>query len=472
MRIGGSVTGHRVLLGLALAIVGCAPGEDSGNSLPEPASGSIEPLIPHPLTEKEVAHALQLSPLPPPPADPTNRVADDPAAALLGQRLFFDERLSRDGNTSCATCHDPGQEWTDGRQLAEGILPLDRHTMSLWNVAHQRWMFWDGRADSLWAQALIPFESPLEHAFSRLELAHVVATDDTLRREYEAIFGPLPELEDSDRFPPVGRPVPQDDHAHELARAHAARESTARGHTHGENSNFYHPHQRAWDEMSPDDQRAVTEVFVNLGKAVAAYERRIVTGPAPFDVFVQGLLERDEEKVAALGESARRGLQLFLGRAQCFNCHDGPLFSDREFHGLGLPSLSDGEPDPGRTRGREKVRTSTFNGVGEWSDDPDGPARFKIDLLPVHVHGGPEFRTPSLRNVSVTAPYMHQGQLATLEDVVRFYSTLEGASARRESILQPLDLSDEEVNDLVAFLDSLTGYPLRPELMRPIPEDR
>lgn len=449
----------RATAGLLLLPAACAPG------------GPTEPVVPDPFTAEEVERILRLSPLPPLPPDPTNAVADDPAAARLGQRLFFDERLSRDGDRSCASCHDPAEAFTDAQALAEGLRPLERHTPSLINVAHHRWYFWDGRADSLWAQALVPLESPLEHASSRLQVAHVVAGDPLLRTEYEEVFGPLPPLEDGARFPPTGRPVPADDHAHRLAAEHAAEarsrgDGRAGGHQHGEGSDFYHPHQRAWDGMTPEDREAVTRVFVNVGKALAAYQRRLVTGNAPFDRFVAGLRDGDPEKLAALDASARRGLKLFLGRGNCHFCHGGPLLSDLEFHDLGLPG-----DDPGRSRGLEALRRSEFVGTGRWSDEPEGRARFQVGQLPRHRHPAPEFRTPSLRNVTATAPYMHDGRLATLEEVVAFYSTLEEQRDHPppgETILEPLALTEREQADLVAFLESLTDLEVDPTLARPI----
>ena len=133
-----------------------------------------------------------MSPLDAPPLDPTNRVSGDPRAARLGQFLFFDTRLSANGSVACVTCHDPDRGWADGETLARGVHALERHSMSLWNAAYHRWYFWDGRADSLWAQALEPLEHPNEHGTTRLACAHLVHDDDELRAAYEEVFGPLP----------------------------------------------------------------------------------------------------------------------------------------------------------------------------------------------------------------------------------------------------------------------------------------
>lgn len=435
-----------------------------------PPSSGAELTFEAPVSEAGVQAALRMSPVPPAPVDPTNRVDADPRAAELGRLLFYSTALSKDGDVSCATCHLPEEAFVDGRRLALGVLPLERHTMSLWNLAHQRWFFWDGRADSLWSQSLVPIEDPLEHAFTRAGVAHAVHGDDALRQGYEALFGPLPPLADGARFPAVARPVPANDRAHQLADEHARAASEGdEHHTHLFGSGFRHPHQRAWDAMAAEDQAAVTGVFVNVGKALAAFQRQIESRDAPFDRFVEGLREQDADKLASLDPAAARGFELFIGEARCISCHGGPLFTDLEFHDTGVPEVP-GAPvdDPGRSRGLEALRASEFGVRSAWSDDPEGPAGVKVDFLPStgHGHGPGEFKTPSLRSVATTAPYMHNGAFQTLEEVVSFYVTREGArqTGTTEKILVPLDLTAEDEADLVAFLRSLTGSP--PDLAR------
>lgn len=421
------------------------------------------------LSGRAVRTALRMSPLPPVPADPTNAWSMDRDAAELGRALFHTRRLSKGDRISCATCHDHRDSFVDGKRLAEGVLPLERHSMTLWNVAHQRWFFWDGRADTLWSQALVPLEDPLEHAFARTEVARVIGGDPQLRGLYEVAFGELADFADETRFPPYARPVPDNDRAHELAVEHARRaaEGDERARPHHEHiggSGFYHPHQRSWDAMTEADQDLVNRVFVNAGKALAAFQGRMRSDRSDFDVFVEGLRTGDPGKLAALGPAERRGFELFVGEARCVICHHGPLLSDLEFHDTRVPVVA-GAPadDPGRTRGIQSLRASEFTSTSPWSDDPEGPAGDKVRYLPppdAHAHGGTfEFKTPSLRNVALTAPYMHNGSLATLEDVVRFYVTREGerpSNVPGETILQPLDLSDEDQAALVAFLESLT----------------
>lgn len=397
------------------------------------------------LAPELVRRALTLAPLPPAPRDPTNAHEEDPRAARLGQALFFDARLSKNGTISCASCHDPAQGWSDGRTTAVGLGPVARHTPTLLDVAQHRWFFWDGRKDSLWAQALAPLEDPSEHGASRLQLAHLVASDARYRAAYEEVFGKLPDLSDVERFPPRGRPVPGQPE---------------------------HPLARAWNGMTWSDRDAVDRVFANLGKALAAFQRTLVTGPAPFDVFVEGLRTGDAKKQAALGDSARRGLALFLGKARCHTCHDGPFFSDLEFHDDRVPPLDPrAEPDRGRYLGLALVLEDPFNGLGRHSDDPEA-GRTRLAYLARTNHSERELKTPTLRNVARTAPYMHQGQLATLAEVVRFYSTLEGALPPHpeERLVEPLGLDEGEQADLVAFLESLTGAPVPPERIGIPPE--
>ncbi|WP_419190970.1 cytochrome-c peroxidase [Saltatorellus ferox] len=486
----GGVRLATVWLGVALFAVGCGHPETPGRGGSEADSTAIEAKawIP-PLSPDALKRTLRLSPVPAVPVDPTNRVSGNPDAAELGRHLFHSRALSRAGTIACATCHDPRESFADGKKLSMGVMQLERHAPSLWNVAHLRWFFWDGRADSLWNQALVPLEDPLEHAFTRSDVVRTIHGEPTLRTLYETVFGPMPPFDDAERFPPAARPVPADDRAHQLAAAHAKRQraragiqgtaTTGEHHTHLYGTGFYHPHQRAWDSMTPEDQEAVTRAFVNAGKSIAAFQERLVSARAPFDVFVEGLREHDPDKVAALDPAALRGLELFTGKAQCIVCHHGPLFTDYEFHDTQVPSNesllwsdSDGQAEPprrpedappedlGRVHGVERLRASEFGVGSRWSDDPNGPSRVKVDYLPRHLHeGSPEFKTPSLRNVALTAPYMHNGVFDTLEQVVEFYNTRETArpaSGQSERILQPLHLSPSEAEDLVTFLESLT----------------
>lgn len=406
-------------------------------TIPRPPAGVIE------FTEAELKRILRHSPLPDPPADPTNRWADHPGAVELGRLLFFEPRLSATGDTSCATCHDPAKSFTDGRALSQGAGPGLRNTMSLWNVAYNRWFFWDGRADTLWSQALQPIERDIELNGSRTRLARLLFADEGLRRAYESVFGDPPDVSDPARFPEEARP--------------AAAGVEDAGH-------------RAWSGMSESDREQVNQVFVNAGKAIAAFERRLLSRRAPFDVFVEGLREGDPVKASALSESAQRGLKFFMGEGNCFFCHAGPNFTDNEFHNIRVPPLDPARPpDSGRFHGAEQVLRDPFNALGPYSDERSGAAADKIEFLANSPENWGRVKTPSLRNVATTAPYMHQGQFADLDAVLRYYSTLEGAVTfghhDRENIIRPLNLTPEQMADLRAFLESLTDTELPPDLL-------
>lgn len=371
-------------------------------------------------TESERQRILQLSPLGPPPADPSNSVADDIRAALLGQRLFFDTRLSS-GNVSCATCHIPHHGFTDGVPIGKGIARGRRHTPSLWNVAYNRWYFWDGRADSLWSQALSPIENPTEMNGSRASIARLIADDPALRRDYEAIFGALSQSADD----------------------------------------------IASHEENQDHSNVTNRIFANTGKAIAAYERRLISQRSPLDRYADAL--RSGRTSTALSQAAQRGLQLFIGRGNCRLCHSGPNFTDGEFHNTGVPPASSGDrTDGGRYEGIPRLQAGEFSRQSRFSDSRTGAA---ADLLR-NVRRTPDtwgqFKTPTLRNVAQTAPYMHHGQLASLRDVLAFYSTVAGSVDQGpdgERILTPLHLTAQETDDLLAFLESLTDESLDPSLL-------
>jgi cytochrome c peroxidase len=280
--------------------------------------------------------------------------------------------------------------------------------MTVLNAAYQRWLTWDGRADTLWSQAVQPFESPNEMNLPRAGVIEAIGADSALRAAWRRAFG-----ED----PPAGGASP--------AQVDAA--------------------------------------FARVGKAIAAYERRLVSSPSAYDRWWTRRAAGDPGADAELTDAQRRGLVLFFGKANCHQCHHGALFSDGEFHNIGIPPPGGGRPtDPGRYAAVDRVREDPFNAAGPHSDDPRGAqARISATLVNGPERWG-EFRTPSLRNVAETGPYMHAGQFAQLEDVVHFYSTLEGATQldhHRELVLRKLDLSGGEVSDLAAFLGALTGSP-------------
>jgi cytochrome c peroxidase len=374
----------------------------------------------------------QISPLLP---DPSNRVADEPQAIVLGQRLFFDQHLSVDNSVSCASCHVPSEQFQDNLPLGQGIGTTDRRTMPLANVAYSPWLFWDGRKDSLWSQALAPLESAVEHGGTRTFYAHQIAS--LYRDEYEALFGPLPDLSDHERFPL---------HASPLGDTEA---------------------QRAWQAMDAADQVAINTIFANLGKSIAAYERQLTLEASRFDQFVEALRAKDSPAMRQLlSKQEQQGLRLFVGKAQCINCHNGPLFSNNEFHNTGVPSTTPLVTDLGRAEGITQALADEFNCLGPYSDaEPSDCAELRFSKVDAHQQER-QFRVPSLRNVAERAPYMHAGQFASLDEVLAHYNQAPAAPAGH-SELQPLELNQSEIEALIAFLHTLSSpFSTDPALLR------
>jgi cytochrome c peroxidase len=353
--------------------------------------------VPRPWTkeERELLKSLSLSSLEPLRPDPTNRYADDPRAAALGKALFFDTRLSGNGKVSCGTCHLPARDFQDDKPLANGVGTTSRRTMPVAGTAHSSWFFWDGRADSQWSQALGPLESPVEHGGSRAQYAKVIAAN--YREQYNAVFGPVRE--------------------HDISR-----------------------------------------VYANIGKAIAAYERRIEPGLSRFDRYVDAEVSgKPHDASSALSKDEEAGLRLFIGKASCINCHNGALLTDDHIHNTGVPaSRSVAQVDSGRATGVRAALAGEFNCTSKYSDaKPD-----QCDELRYAVTEGEElvraYKTPSLRNVAERAPYMHAGQIGTLDDVVAHYNAAPRAPFGH-SELKTLRLSRDEQRQIVAFLRTLSG---------------
>lgn len=372
----------------------------------------------HPLLHEALELSLEaLEPLPP---DPSNRWAGDERAADLGQRLFFDARLSANGRVSCATCHDPARQFQDGAPLAKGIGTTDRRTMPVAASAYSPFLFWDGRKDSLWAQALGPLESPVEHGGTRARYALVLA--EHYRADYGRIFGRLPDL----------RGVPRD--------AGPVADPNARA---------------AWERLSAAQRDAVTAVFVNLGKAIAAYERRIQYAPSRFDRFVSSWKANGAQPKGVLTADEIAGFALFVGKANCVQCHNGPLFTNQEFHNTGVPRRPGSADDHGRRTAIAAVKADEFNCRSRWSDAGESGCA-ELDVLPAPGAALERaFKVPSLRNVAERAPYMHAGQFSTLAEVLEHYNRAPAAPAGG-SELKPLGLSRAELGQLEAFLRTLS----------------
>ncbi|HET9903700.1 MAG TPA: cytochrome c peroxidase [Xanthobacteraceae bacterium] len=346
--------------------------------------------------------------------DASNRVSGRPEAIAFGRRLFFDTRLSATGTVSCATCHQPDRFWTDGRPLGRALAEVDRNTPTLANVRLNRWFGWDGANDNLWAQSFRPLLDPRELGATEGKIAEAIRNQADLLCGYRRAFG---------------------------------------------------------EEPPADDERLV----VDVGKALAAFAETLVTGRTSFDDFRDALARGDRAGAAAYPAAAQRGLKIFVGRGRCSLCHFGPNFTHGEFHEIGIPIYRKaGGVDWGRYQGIKLLRASRFNLLGAFNDDPrraqGAPTRY-VDLLPQTFE---QFRVPSLRNVALTAPYMHNGHFASLAEIVRHYSEIDpgklhvahvyftdgtpedGDPPPADTTLRPLHLSAQEIADVVAFLETLT----------------
>ena len=343
---------------------------------------------------EQIAKILQHGPWPPPARrDPSNRVSGKPAAIALGEKLFFEPRLSGTGSVLCATCHVPFRAFQDGRARAFGLQEVDRNTPSVLNARFYRWYGWDGSHDSLWAQSVRPL---LDAREMNASAAHVAgAVRKLFSTEYKAAFG---------------HPVPKDDEA----------------------------------------------VLVDVGKALAAFQETLVSARTPFDEFRDAL----EKNIASdYPAAAQRGLEIFIGKGNCSVCHFGPHFTNGEFADTGVPFFAGrGRVDAGRHEGIKRLKANPHNLLGRYNDDAARSTATGTKHVELQHRNFGEFRVPGLRNVARTAPYMHNGSLATLRDVVRHYSELneDRLHADGERVLKPLKLAEQEIEDLVAFLESLS----------------
>jgi cytochrome c peroxidase len=353
----------------------------------------------------------------PPPPDPTNAHADDAAAAALGKSLFFDAALGGSHPIACATCHSPARAFSDGLPTGHGAGASEVNTLGLGPAAYNRWWFWDGRADSLWSQATSPLENPREMGGTRLGVAHRLF--DGHRAAYEHVFGPLPELSQRERFPASGKPGdPQ------------------------------------FDAMTKDDQVAVSRVFVNAAKAVAAFERTLRPMPSRFEAYLGGELD-------ALTPRERDGARVFLENG-CAVCHNGPMLTDGAFHDIHMPSSSLTAPGlRGRVDGVLTVIASEFRGDGPYSDAPAAAKR--LATLAPDTSMLAQIKTPSLRDLTQTAPYGHGGNFKTLEGVLAHYDMeeLTDTGPTRIGTLDPAVVSiapsPAQTEALVAFLRAVGG---------------
>ncbi len=279
------------------------------------------------------------------------------------------------------------------------LLAWRNATPSIVGTAYSPWLYWDGRRDSQWSQALAPLEDPNEHGSSRLQVISLIASVADYRRRYETLFGKPPALE---------------------------------------------------------NQAEIDRAFANVGKVLAAYERKLLPGESRFDRYARAVERGDAAGQQALfNKDEIAGLRLFIGAARCTECHNGPLFSNFEFHNTGVLSAPGALPDRGRIDGVREALADPFNCLGEFSDDP---ARTCAELR--YVRTGPELlgatRTPSLRNLANTMPFQSKGQSPTLAGVLEHYNRAPLAMIGHNEAKE-LRLADWQLRQLEAFLATLAA---------------
>ncbi|MEM1347356.1 MAG: cytochrome c peroxidase [Myxococcota bacterium] len=415
--------------------VGCSetPSAASARSSAAPAPALVDGHF----TPAEVRQFVKMRAPSQPPRDSTNEVSGDERAQRMGKALFFDKRLSEHAEVSCASCHDPSHGFSVPERLGQGLEPTPRHPPTLLNAAYQRFYDWDGKADSLWMQAMRPIESAAEQGFGRTRLVRLLQTDPELRAAYVELFGDFPEaLQDTSALPERARPMEGDE---------------------------AHPDALAWATLREEQRAAIDVVFVRALKAIAAYEERLVSLEAPLDRYIDGLTGEDPTGLGALTESQKRGLKVFVGAGRCVVCHNGPMLSDMTFHNLGLGHRDGLTPgDEGRWSGIRELKDSAFNALGPHSAERTGDRAQWVKFLKRTPENHGQFRTPSLRNITRTPPYMHGGHFDTLEEVLVFYMSLgeQVEAGHREDSLVRADLSPQDREDLLAFFKALEGAPL------------
>jgi cytochrome c peroxidase len=449
----------------ALLTVACGSNSaPDASSDPGPASSSSRgsALPSSTTTPSSPLEALSPAVLPPPPADVSNRFADDTRAATLGQALFFDTSFSGalldldndgkagtlgkagdTGRVACAGCHLPSTGFLDsrspGKQISLAAGWGTRKAPSLLDLGQDKLVMWDGRHDTLYNQVFGPIESPLEMNSSRLFVAEQLARN--YRIPYEAVFGAMPAFDDPQTFPALSAKQ-----SGCQPKYPGSPKSTCDGTFHGM------PGDGAeYDGLSAANQQAVTLAVVNMGKAIGAYERKLTCGPSRFDRWMHG--EDD-----ALDASEQRGAALFVGKAACVSCHSGPYLSDQRFHNVGL------EPKPVGVVFADLSDTGASSGVGAAIADPLDIRGFYSDgddgRLPTAVSPQMQgaFKTPMLRCASMRPSFMHTAQVRTLAQTVAFFNRGgDGPGIYGKNELRPLNLSPQEQQDLVDFLGALTG---------------
>ncbi len=421
--------------------------------------------------------------------------------AEFGKLLFVDSRLSANEKISCATCHNPGLSFTDGKPTSIGISVTERNTPTLVNIAVNSWFFSDGRADSLTAQALGPWLDPREQGLNMAQLASKIVTLHL--GTYTKLYGPIEnnvlkiiQGQAHRSFPnsaPSVNLLPPSlriygiatmgtfgalDHILKLAGQGARPPQVQFAML----SAGIAPPDTAKNTVEPLDilppgpdseeiTRTITEIMSNSAGAIEAYERTILSTQSPFDRFAYRTTKTNTMREAFdtdFSQEEFEGINLFMGKGSCDLCHSGPNFSDSQFHNIGLswnPDIDDKKLPTGRAQGVQGIKTHSFgcktpHVVKARSANKlfDLETCAEVEYLKLDgLETMNAFKTPTLRNLKLTAPYMHDGRFESLEDVLNHYSSLpdKPAIGHREETLKELNLTKKEKKNLIKFLLSL-----------------
>jgi len=323
----------------------------------------------------------------------------NPGKVLLGKKLFNDKRFSADGTVSCNTCHSPDKAFTDGLKVSKGIRGQEgtRNAPTVINAAYYTSQFWDGRAPSLEEQSKGPFTNPVEHGLKNFDpILETVRSDRTYTALFKKTFGVAP------------------------------------------------------GDITID----------HVAKAIAAFERSIISGNSPFDRYLYG------KDSTAMSPAAVRGLEVFRLKGRCVDCHTigqtSAIFTDNKFHNIGvgfsridakLMDIVDAyrmKNESGRELDTDILTSDAISELG----------RFAVTLDPSDIG---RFKTPSLRNIAVTGPYMHDGSMDSLEEVVELYNEGGEDNPMLDGGIRPLRLTEHEKADLVEFMKALTSPEYKPE---------
>lgn len=374
-----------IAAGLVTLIFGCGRRSEqtTGKAPPIPKAGPLA----KPRSLSQVGLPVQLTQKVIPQDNPQT-----PEKVALGQKLFFDGRLSADDTVACATCHDPARAFTDGRPVSIGIHGRvgQRNAPTILNALYNKTQFWDGRAKTLEEQASFPIINSFEMGQPTLDAAvSKLAGIEEYKQAFQKVFG---------------RPLNGSD----------------------------------------------------LLRAIAAYERTLVSFDSPFDHFIAG----DQN---AIDESAKRGWELFNTKARCNKCHalteterDVTNFTDFDFHNIGIGILRHNVVPLAR-KAEQEIASGHLEAVDRAAIQTEMSVlgRFLITKKEADIAA---FKTPIFRNILVTGPYFHDGSQETLWDVMDHYNKGDGLrNPWLDEDIQPLALTESEIDDLVAFLVSLTS---------------